>query len=212
MIIDYHVGNYQSVANALDYLKYEYRISDKGKDIVNATAYILPGVGTFGEGMKNLFNLKLIEPLCEEVLIKKKPILGICMGMQIFAKRSTENGIHNGLGWIDGCVDRFILKSDIRVPHVGWNTLKIMKRGPKYLRVKEHSSFYFDHSYYFMCDDEYVSAKCYYGIDFVASIQKGNIFGVQFHPEKSQNAGLRLFRGFFNYLENENNNSNKNVL
>lgn len=203
LIIDYRVGNYQSVLNALKFLGCDCSISDKKSDILRARAYILPGVGAFGEAMKNLDELELIGLLGEQVVTEKKPILGICLGMQILANSSQEDGSRKGLGWIDGTVEALRKAKGIRIPHVGWNSLEILKKYPLFTKVEENANFYFDHSYRFVCDDKYVSAKCSHGYGFTAAVQKDNIFGVQFHPEKSQNNGLKLFRSFLNYVESQ---------
>lgn len=200
LIIDYKVGNHQSVENALNSLGYDFLVSNKKEDILNSNLYILPGVGAFGEAMKNLNNFKITQLLKQQVLEKKKPILGICLGFQVFADWSEENGFHKGLGFIKGGVVKFKAKKGFRIPHVGWNTIKIIKKDPLFSKLKDSPNFYFDHSYHLICDDSYASAKCFYGDDFVAAVQKDNIFGVQFHPEKSQSNGLKLFRSFFDYL------------
>lgn len=201
LIIDYGVGNHQSIENALEFLGYNFLVSGQKEDILKSEAYILPGVGAFGEAMKNLSRLDIIDCLSEQVLSRKKPILGICLGMQILAKDSTEGGFHEGLGWIDGHMIKLESSKSFRVPHVGWNTLHIIKKEPLFLKTQENAHFYFDHSYHFVCDIPYVCATSWYGIDIVAAVQKDNIFGVQFHPEKSQVVGLKLFRCFLNYLE-----------
>lgn len=205
LIIDYGVGNDQSVMNALKFLGYDFLVSNKKEDILSSSAYILPGVGAFNEAMANLNNLGIIDLLKEQILKGGKPILGICLGFQILAESSEENGLHNGLGLIKGRVVRFKAKKGFRIPHVGWNTLKIIKENPLFLKLQGNPSFYFDHSYHLECDKSYVSAECFYGENVVAAVQKDNIFGVQFHPEKSQNNGLKLFRSFFNYLGIEKN-------
>jgi len=196
LLINYKLGNHQSVVNALEYLKYPFLISNSITDIKKAPAYILPGVGAFGEAMKNLQQLKIIPVLQKQVLEKKKPILGICLGMQILAEDSEENGYHTGLGWIKGHVKK-IPDSRLRIPQVGWNNVQIIKRWPLFEKVKSEANFYFDHSYYFICDQNNIAATCNYGDHLTAAVQKDNIFGVQFHPEKSQNNGLRLLRSFF---------------
>lgn len=200
LIIDYGVGNDQSVMNALSFLGYDFSISNKKEDILKADAYILPGVGAFNEAMKNLDELKITDILKNQVLVEKKPILGICLGFQVLADYSQENGLHNGLGFIKGGVVKFKAKKGLRIPHVGWNTVKVIKKEPLFSKTKDNPSFYFDHSYYLDCDKSYIAATCFYGTDIVAAVQKDNIFGVQFHPEKSQNNGLKLFRSFFDYL------------
>lgn len=199
LIIDYKVGNHQSVANAINRMGYDFTISGEIDDILKADAYILPGVGSFAEAMNNLNSLDIIAPLKEQVFSWKKPILGICLGMQILADHSEENGFHKGLGWISGKVVKLRHKKDFRVPHIGWNNLTVIKKDPLFTKTENDYNFYFDHSYHFKCDDEFVTARCYHGEDFVAAVQKGHVFGVQFHPEKSQNNGLKLFRCFLNY-------------
>lgn len=201
LIIDYKVGNHQSVENALKYLGYDFFVSDKKEDIEKFQVYILPGVGAFGEAMNNLKNIGILETLQKEIFENKKPILGICLGMQIMADYSEENGLHKGLGWIKGGFVKLEPKNGLRVPHVGWNDLSIIKKDPLFSRVEQNSSFYFDHSYHFKGEEDVVSATTNYGSDVLAAFQKENIFGVQFHPEKSQNNGLKLFRSFFEYLK-----------
>lgn len=201
LIIDYGVGNDQSIVNALNFLGYDFLISNKKEDILKSKVYILPGVGAFGEAMKNLNSLGITNLLKEQVLIAKKPILGICLGFQVLANYSEEGGLHKGLGFIKGGVVKLKVNRKFRIPHVGWNTLNIIKKDPLFTGVEENSSFYFDHSYQLKCDEINVSAECSYGSEIVAAIQKDNIFGVQFHPEKSQNNGLKLFRSLLNYIE-----------
>jgi len=200
LIIDYGVGNDQSVINVIDFLGYDFLVSNKKEDILKSSAYILPGVGAFNEAMKNLNSLGIAELLKKQVLSNKKPIFGICLGFQVLADYSEENGFHEGLGFIKGGVVKLEAKRGLRVPHVGWNTLKIIKKDPLFSNIDKEPSFYFDHSYHLRCDNSYISAECFYGRDIAVAVQKDNIFGVQFHPEKSQNNGLKLFRSFFNYL------------
>jgi len=200
MVIDYGVGNIQSVANALKFLGYQHRVSSSSRELASADAYILPGVGAFGEGMKNLRRLDLISPLGEQVIGRKKPILGLCLGMQLLAEDSAELGFHKGLGWIEGHITRLPASPAERVPHVGWNNVSVRNQAPLFSRTDAEPNFYFDHSYQFICPESYVAATCDYGPGFIAAVQKGNIFGVQFHPEKSQNSGLKLLRGLFHHL------------
>ncbi|MDD5438621.1 MAG: imidazole glycerol phosphate synthase subunit HisH [Candidatus Omnitrophica bacterium] len=206
LIVDYEVGNHQSVANALARLGYRFKISHEAAAIAGADVYILPGVGSFPEAMKNLDRLNLVGILKEQVVTGKKPVLGICLGMQIMADSSEENGHHEGLGWVRGTVEKLRADNAFRVPHVGWNDLRIMKKDPLFTRSGDSSNFYFNHSYYFIPagegrgpDEPLVTARCRLCEDVVAAFQQDNIFGVQFHPEKSQSCGLKLFRSFFNH-------------
>lgn len=201
VIIDYGIGNTHSVSNAIKYLGYKnIIISDDEKKIQKADALILPGVGAFDECISNLKNRKLDLILNEAVIINKKPILGICVGMQLLATCSEENGLHNGLDWIKGAVKKIIVPKPLAVPHVGWNDVITMNENILFNRNIENSNFYFDHSYHFVCDEKYIAGYCDYGTRITAAVQMENIFGVQFHPEKSQTNGLKLFRSFFNSI------------
>ena len=201
VIVDYGVGNTNSVANAIKSLGYNKVIISDIHDIIkNADAIILPGVGAFEEAIENLKERNLDILLSEEVLVNKKPILGICVGMQLMATLSRENGIHKGLNWIEGEVKYLQLPQNFAVPHVGWNDVTVHNIQPIFQKNHKNSHFYFDHSYYFDCDPKYISASCDYNIKVAAAIQNNNIFGVQFHPEKSQTNGLKLFRDFFNSI------------
>lgn len=201
VIIDYGVGNTHSVINAIHHLGYfKVRVSDKEADIQSADALILPGVGAFDEAVRNLKSHQLPEVLNEVVLNQKKPILGICVGMQLLAEGSEENGWHEGLNWIPGKVKKLELPPSYAIPQVGWNNIIFSKRDPLFTRTTESPNFYFDHSYHFETEPAYRLAWCDYGIEVTAAVQKDNIFGVQFHPEKSQINGLKLFRSFFNAI------------
>ena len=201
-IINYGMGNIQSVSNALKFLGYHPSIADEAADLRDAEAYILPGVGAFGEAMHNLENLGLIPTLEDEVLGNKKALFGICLGMQLLAGSSEELGSHRGLGWIDAEILPIPEKPLLRVPHVGWNQLKIHRKEPLFSRLDRDEHFYFDHSFYMQCRDEAaILATCDYGTEMAVAIRKENIFATQFHPEKSQTAGLKLLRNFLNYAE-----------
>lgn len=201
VVIDYNVGNTHSVSNAISFLGYnKLKISNNANVIKDSDVIILPGVGAFDEAIKNLRQRKLDLILNEQVLVKKKPILGICVGMQLMADGSEENGWHEGLGWISGNVRKLQLPKSFAVPHVGWNNVSFLKVDPMFSRNINRCHFYFDHSYWFDCDESNVAANTDYGIKLNAAIQCENIFGVQFHPEKSQTNGLKLFRGFFNSI------------
>jgi glutamine amidotransferase len=200
-IVDYGVGNTQSVSNALSFLGYtKVKISDKEADIIESDVVLLPGVGAFDEAVKNLNLRNLDKILSEDVLVRKKPILGICVGMQMLATLSEENGIHSGFNWIEGRVRKLELPIEFPVPQVGWNDVNFALVDPLFSKFNRPTNFYFDHSYHFECDPKFVSAWCDYGIHVTASVQKDNIFGVQFHPEKSQTSGLKMFRSFFNSI------------
>jgi len=201
IIVDYGIGNTHSVSNALLTLGYhKLRISCDEKSIKTADALILPGVGAFEEAMQNLKDRNLDKVLNEQVLVKKKPILGICVGMQMFAGVSEEKGIHEGLNWIEGRVKHLDLPKEYAVPHVGWNNVVFDDFQPLFKRNEANSHFYFDHNYWFDCEEKYMVAYCDYGIRVTAAVQHENIFGVQFHPEKSQTTGLKMFRSFFNLI------------
>ena len=194
------MGNVKSVANAFEELGYQAQVTRQYKDLEKASTIVLPGVGAFGDGMKNLKKLNFVQLLSEMVMIKKIPFLGICLGMQLLADESFEHGYHLGLGWIKGKVRRIHPENKIyKVPHIGWNNISIVKQEPLFfgLEKQEETIFYFVHSYYFDVDDkEVVSSTCWHGIELTASIQYENIYAVQFHPEKSQMAGLKLLDNF----------------
>ncbi len=197
-IVDYHMGNLRSVSRAFEFLGCDVTVSDKVEDIRNAQAIVLPGVGAFGNGMENLRNLGLIDPMKEEALKMKKPFLGICLGMQLLATSGTENGMHLGLDWIPGVVDR--IRSDnpmIRVPHMGWDDIAVVSAQGMYKGLKATEVFYFVHSYVLCPQDvSVINGACDYGVRFAASIESGNIWGTQYHPEKSQKAGLKVLQNF----------------
>ena len=197
-IIDYNMGNVRSVAKAFKKLNADFIISNSPQDIKKATHLVLPGVGAFGDGMANLKKLKLIELLEEEALKKKKPFLGICIGMQLLASKGEEHGQHYGLGWIKGTVRRFVVdEKRYKVPHLGWNNITIRTQKPLFSDIPDASDFYFVHSFHLVPEDQRViAATCDYGETFVAAIKKDNIFGVQFHPEKSQTYGIKVIENF----------------
>ena len=195
-LIDYKAGNLNSVAKAFEKIGAKNFITQDPKDLQKADKLLLPGVGSFKEAMKNLKELGFIEALKEQVLVQKKPILGICLGMQLFLERGYEGGVCEGLGFIEGEVVKFEEDLNLKIPHMGWNELEILKQDPLYQGIEDKSDFYFVHSFYVQCKDEFVSGKAQYGHKFVASLQKDHIFATQFHPEKSQNLGLKLLENF----------------
>jgi len=199
-IIDYGMGNAQSVKNALELLGYEAEITRDEKIISSAEKLILPGVGAFRDGMKSLEKLGLIQILNREVLDKKKPIIGICLGMQLLGKDSEESRGIKGLGWIDGHVKKLGSKEKskgIKIPHVGWDNITITRKDKLLAGVADDSDFYFVHSYHLAPKDkEVMTSSCEYGERFAATIQEGNVYGAQFHPEKSQSLGLKILENF----------------
>lgn len=200
VIIDYGMGNLFSVANALKFLKTDAKISGRASDLKNADRIILPGVGVFPDGMKNLGDLGLIAALEEEVLKNKKPFLGICLGMQLLASEGEENGLAKGLGWVAGRVRRFAVdETKFRIPHIGWDDVVCVAGNPLFNGIPT-PVFYFVHSYHLVPENPaMVAATCEYGEKFAASVRKGNIFGTQFHPEKSQASGLKLLENFLSF-------------
>jgi len=195
-IIDYGSGNTRSVYNIFRNVCEDVRISSSPEDIQHATHLVLPGVGAFGATMEKIKALSFMDCLNENVLEKKKPFLGICVGMQILADEGHENGTFAGLGWIPGTV-RKLNSSGHRLPHVGWNNLKIIRSDSLVKDLTDETDFYYVHSYCFETTrPEHVTALCEYGELFPSIIRRDNIFGVQFHPEKSQKAGLALIKNF----------------
>ncbi len=205
VVVDYGMGNLFSVAKALEQLGEEVVISNKEEDIKRAEKIVLPGVGSFAEGMKNLKKLSLITVLKKEILENKKPFLGICLGMQLLAITGEEDGLNEGFGWIPFKVEKFKFNSDnqnnaLRIPHMGWDNL-ILKESPLFKGINPENNFYFVHSYHLVPlskkeGEDLIAAECHYGYNFPAAIQKENIFATQFHPEKSQQAGLKILKNF----------------
>jgi imidazole glycerol-phosphate synthase subunit HisH len=194
-IVDYHVGNTSSVTNALENLEHSSIISNNTLKLKTCTHLILPGVGAFEKAYKQLNKTNLI-PFLEEAVFKRNvPILGICLGMQLMLESSTENGVHTGLGWINGTVKLLNRDKRLKVPHVGWNDITILNKS-LFENVKDKANCYFDHSYYCDIDKTLISSYITYGSKITSSFQKNNIYGVQFHPEKSQVTGLRIFKSF----------------
>lgn len=199
-IIDYDMGNVRSIHNAFTLLDEEIKITDDPVTIESAEAIIVPGVGAFADGMINLKKKNLVSVLEKQVIERKKPYLGICLGMEFLAKKSFEGGEHEGLGWIKGDVIRLEPNNpSLRVPHIGWNDTSILeKKG--LLKDIQSPTFYFLHSYYLKIDEserDIITSVCDYGGNkIIATLQKENIYAVQFHPEKSQTTGLKLLKNF----------------
>ena len=193
-IIDYGMGNLRSVLKAFEAVGAQARVTHKIEDILNAKSVVLPGVGAMGPAMQKLQELALTGPI-RKVIQDGKPFLGICLGMQLLFDRSSEGGFSEGLKILQGSVERF---TELKVPHMGWNQIKIQPAGN--LMFKGFSSgenVYFCHSYFVKPQATSIAAGITnYGIDFVSAVVRDNIWGVQFHPEKSQKAGLQILRSF----------------
>jgi glutamine amidotransferase len=197
IIINYNLGNPKSIKNMLAYLGIESRISSDHAEIASAERLILPGVGHFQHGMEQLEQLGLIELLKKEIIENKKPILGICLGMHLLTKHSEEGNLA-GLGFIDAQTKKFDLQdTTLKVPHMGWNTVSFQKGSKLIQKVSENPRYYFVHSYFVDCThQEDILCSTNYGEDFVSGFQHNNIFGLQFHPEKSHKFGMELLTNF----------------
>lgn len=202
-VVDYGSGNLRSMAKALEHVGRDpVLVTRSEEDIRIAERIVLPGVGAFGEAMSMLRASGLVPVLEEEVLGRGKPFLGVCVGMQLLARESLEHGRHEGLGWLDGVVEPFEPGDPaVRVPHTGWNDVEIVEGGHSPVAgVRNGESFYFNHSYHFVPDDDaIVAARATHGVEFAAAVARGNIVATQFHPEKSQQAGLRFLAEFLDW-------------
>ncbi len=198
-IIDYGVGNVFAFQNVFKRLNIPSKIAKSVNDLMDTTKLILPGVGHFDFAMSQLNKSGMRDRLDELVLLEKIPVIGICVGMQMMAHKSDE-GTLNGLCWIDACVKKFdeaTIKHHTKLPHMGWNDVKPNQNHPLFKGLEQGAIFYFLHSFYFKCSNEENSiSKTDYGINFSSSVQRDNIYGIQFHPEKSHSYGERLLENF----------------
>jgi glutamine amidotransferase len=208
-VVDYHMGNLRSVQKGLEKVGFQAVITSSPQKILDAQAVVLPGVGAFRDCMRNLERLGLIESILQSIR-KGKPFLGICLGTQVLFSESEEFGVHPGLGIIQGKVKRFPdgmttftqSKSDgslirLKVPHMGWNTVRLKKDSPLLRGIEDNAHFYFVHSYYVDPEEkDWVVATSTYGIEFASIVGKDHIFACQFHPEKSQGLGLSVLKNF----------------
>jgi glutamine amidotransferase len=200
IIIDYNLGNLKSIANMIRKIGFDCIISNRKEDIEHSSRIILPGVGSFDYGMKNLQDLCLVDIIKKKAIIDKIPILGICLGMQLLTKKSEEGSLP-GLGLIEANTVKFNNEVALKVPHMGWNTIE-PRRDSKLLdgMIEQENRYYFVHSYCVKCEDKQdVVATTQYGMEFVSIFEHENIMGVQFHPEKSHQFGMKLL---INFLEN----------
>jgi glutamine amidotransferase len=197
-IVNYGMGNLRSVANAIDVLGGAPVVVDRPSDFVNVDLAILPGVGAFGEAMRRLGNSGWPEVLHHHAFAEQRPFLGICLGMQLLAERGTEFGDHQGLGWFRGAVVRLDRPANVRVPHIGWNDVVVKRTDGLLAPVAPSATCYFVHSFAFEpADASLISGVTEYGgQSFVSAIERDNVFGVQFHPEKSQKHGLAMIKRF----------------
>jgi glutamine amidotransferase len=203
-LIDYGSGNLHSAAKAIERAAQERGLSivlqqtSNPETVLNADRIILPGVGAFGDCMAGLRAIDgMVEALEERVRKQAYPFLGICVGMQLMAQTGEEHGVHDGLGWVQGRVTALApSNSRLKIPHMGWNAMQVTQPHPVLVGIASGAHVYFVHSYHMACDEDHVAARCDYGGPVTACIQTETCFGTQFHPEKSQNVGLRLLGNF----------------
>ena len=197
-IIDYDAGNIKSVAKALEYLG-EVPVVTRDKEILRkADKVILPGVGSFGDAMHKLHEYDLVDVI-KEIIENKTPFLGICLGLQLLFESSEESPGVKGLGILKGKIVRFSEENNLKIPHIGWNSLSYPKKGTLFEGIAENSYVYFVHSYYLQAEEDVVVATSEYGNLIHASVEKDNLFACQFHPEKSSEVGLAILRNFIAY-------------
>lgn len=195
-IIDYDAGNIKSVEKALQYLGEEAVITRDREEILNSDKVILPGVGAFGDAMEKLHQYGLVDTI-QEVVDRRIPFLGICLGLQLMFESSDEAPGVEGLGLLPGKILRIPKKGDMKIPHMGWNDIKIKEGAKLFAGLEDHPYVYFVHSYYLQADDpSIVAATTEYGVTIHASVEKDNIFACQFHPEKSSTVGLQILKNF----------------
>lgn len=192
-IIDYGMGNLRSVQKAFEYLGNKAVITQQPSEIQKADKVVLPGVGAFRDAMQTI-KQKGIDKVLYDVVEQKKPLLGICLGMQMFFEKSYEYGEHKGLGILQGEIIK--LPENVKIPHMGWNSLYIKKKSPLFEGLSEEPYVYFVHSYHLQTEADIVSATTYYGKEIQVAAQKENVFALQFHPEKSGDVGLNILQNF----------------
>ena len=197
-IIDYGAGNLSSVKKALDYLGAKSEITQDREKIISASHVILPGVGSFGDAMKSMEERGLVDTV-KEAALSGKPFLGICLGLQLLFESSEESPGVKGLGLLNGTITEIPGNNGLKVPHMGWNSVKLMQKSGIFRDIQEDSYFYFVHSFYLKdADEDTVAATTEYGVTIECAVQKGNLCATQFHPEKSGKTGLKLLENFLN--------------
>ena len=194
-IIDYDAGNLKSVEKALQYLGEDVKITSDANEILGADKIILPGVGAFGDAMEKL-NTRGLSEVIREAVKRKIPLLGICLGLQLLFEASEESPGVDGLSVLKGKIVRIPDKEGFKVPHIGWNSLKINPESKLFAGIPEDSYVYFVHSYYLAAEEPIVAATTDYGVDIHAAVEKEHVFACQFHPEKSGDIGLKLLKNF----------------
>ncbi len=205
VIVDYGMGNIRSVEKGFIKVGADVRVTSDPAVIADSKGIVLPGVGAFKDCMKNLGNLNLLDTIVKEIQ-KGKPYLGMCLGLQLLFTESEEFGVCKGLDVFKGKVVKFSFDAKntaqgLKIPHMGWNTVKLLKRPPIFTDIADNSYFYFVHSYYVVPDDSAIIAgTTEYGIEFTSMIWKDNVFATQFHPEKSQELGLKILKGFKDFV------------
>ncbi|MEO1996952.1 MAG: imidazole glycerol phosphate synthase subunit HisH [Planctomycetaceae bacterium] len=195
-IVDYGMGNLRSVQKAFERLGSSAEVCDSARGLADAEKMVLPGVGAFRDAMSELERQQMVQPILDHIAADK-PLLGICLGLQLLFDVSLEDGEWPGLGVIPGQVVRFSAEPGLKVPHMGWNQLQVARDLALLRGVPQSAAFYFVHSYFVVpTDDEVVVARTDHGVDFVSMIARDNLYATQFHPEKSQRAGLKLLKNF----------------
>ena len=203
-IIDYDAGNIRSVEKALAYIGEESVVSRDPQTLFQADKVILPGVGSFGDAMNNLHKYGLV-PVIRDMINKGKPFLGICLGLQLLFESSEESPGVEGLGILKGKILRIPASPGLKIPHMGWNSLHLQNQGRLFQGIPEDACVYFVHSYYLRAEEpEIVKAFSFYGTEIHASVEKGNVFACQFHPEKSSQTGLKILENFAKIDREEN--------
>ncbi len=200
-VIDYGAGNLQSVIKAFHYIGCDVRVTADKDELKSASAAVLPGVGAFGDSMRCLKNSGMVNPALD-FIESGKPFLGICLGLQLLFEGSEESPGVNGLGVLQGKIARIPAETGLKIPHIGWNSLTIKKPEGLFRNLEPNPYVYFVHSYYLKATDpQVVSSTTEYGVQIDASVQKGNLFATQFHPEKSGKTGLQMLKNFVSLID-----------